>query len=73
MDEIVIKRANFEAIMKIVSGLREELEALQEELEILANKELVEKIEEGLKDVEEGRIYGLEEFRKVLDEETDAN
>ena len=32
------------------------------------NRDLVEKIEEGLKDLENGRTYGIEEFRKIVRE-----
>jgi PHD/YefM family antitoxin component YafN of YafNO toxin-antitoxin module len=68
MSEIVIKRKEFENLMDAISKIKEDLEALQEELEILMNCNLVEKIEEGLEDLREGRIYGIEEFKKAVKE-----
>jgi len=68
MSEIVIKRKEFENLIDAISKIKEDIEALQEELEILMNSDLVEKIEEGLEDLKEGRIYGIEEFKKAVKE-----
>jgi predicted transcriptional regulator len=63
-----IKRVDLDGILKLISRIRNDLDALQEELEVISNKELAEKIEEGLTDIEEGRVYGLEEFERALKE-----
>ena len=68
MNQIVIKRKEFENLINAISKIKEDIEALQEELEILMNRDLVEKIEEGLKDLENGRTYGIEEFRRIVRE-----
>ena len=68
MNQIVIKRKEFENLINAISKIKEDIEALQEELEILMNRDFVEKIEEGLKDLENGRTYGIEEFRRIVRE-----
>ena len=68
MEEIVIKKDDFERILNAVSKIKEDIDAIQEELEILANRNFVDKIKEGLEDLKEGRIYGIEEFKKVIRE-----
>ena len=68
MEEIVIKKEDFERILNAVSKIKEDIDAIQEELEILANRNFVDKINEGLEDLKEGRIYGIEEFKKVIRE-----
>jgi len=68
MEEIVIKKEDFERILNAVSKIKEDIDAIQEELEILANRNFVDKIKEGLEDLKEGRIYGIEEFKKVIRE-----
>ena len=68
MEEIVIKKDDFERILNAVSKIKEDIDAIQEELEILANRDFVDKIKEGLEDLKEGRIYGIEEFKKVIRE-----
>ena len=68
MVEIVIKKEDFERILNAVSKIKEDIDAIQEELEILANRDFVDKIKEGLEDLKEGRIYGIEEFKKVIRE-----
>ena len=52
----------------MISRIRNDLDALQEELEIISDKEFAEKIEEGLADIEEGRVYGFGEFERALKE-----
>jgi predicted transcriptional regulator len=66
MEHIAIKRADFDGILKLISRIQDDLGALQEELEIISDKEFAEKIEEGLADIEEGRVYGFEEFERAL-------
>ena len=66
--EIVIKKDDFERILNAVSKIKEDIDAIQEELEILANRDFVDKIKEGLVDLKKGRIYGIEEFKKVIRE-----
>lgn len=68
MNQIVIKRKEFENLINAISKIKEDIEALKEELEILMNRDFVEKIEEGLKDLENGRTYGIEEFRRIVRE-----
>ncbi|MEE9192883.1 MAG: hypothetical protein V3U04_09805 [Candidatus Aerophobetes bacterium] len=53
-------------IVGAIERIGEELENLKEEVEILADRELVVKIDEGLKDKEAGRVHGLEEFKKAV-------
>lgn len=64
----MIKKEDFERILNAVSKIKEDIDAIQEELEILANRNFVDKIKEGLEDLKEGRIYGIEEFKKVIRE-----
>lgn len=45
---------------------RADLDALQDELEIISDKKFAGRIEEGLADVEEGRVYGFEAFEGAL-------
>jgi predicted transcriptional regulator len=66
MEHVAVKRPDFDGILKLISRIRNDLDALQEELEIISDKEFAEKIEEGLTDIEEGRVYGLEEFERAL-------
>ena len=66
MEHIAIKRADFDGILKLISRIRNDLDALQEELGIISDKEFAAKIEEGLTDIEEGRVYGFEEFERAL-------
>ena len=66
MEHIAIKRADFDGILKLISRIRDDLDALQEELEIISDKEFAEKIEEGLADIEEGRVHGFVEFERAL-------
>ena len=68
MERIAIKRADFDGILKLISRIRNDLDALQEELEIISDKEFAEKIEEELADIEEGRVYGFGEFERALKE-----
>jgi len=68
MSDVVIKRKEFENLINAISKIKEDIEALQEELEILMNRDLVAKIEEGLEDLKENRIYGFEEFKKAVKE-----
>lgn len=66
MEHITIKRADFGGILKLISRIQADLGALQEELEIISDREFTEKIEEGLADIEEGKVYGFEEFERAL-------
>jgi len=66
MEDVAIKRADLHGILKLISRIRDDLDALQEELEIISDNELAGKIEEGLTDIEEGRVYGFEEFERAL-------
>ncbi|MCW3131096.1 MAG: hypothetical protein N2V76_08940 [Methanophagales archaeon] len=66
MEHVAIKRADLDGILKLISRIRKDLDALQEELEIISDNELAGKIEEGLMDIEEGRVYGFEEFERAL-------
>ncbi|MEE8168129.1 MAG: hypothetical protein V3T58_04585 [Candidatus Hydrothermarchaeales archaeon] len=62
---LTIRKSDLIEIVGAIERIEEELENLKEEVEILANRELVVKIDEGLKDKEEGRVHGLEEFKKA--------
>lgn len=66
MENITIKRADFESILKLISRVEDALDTLKEELEIISNKEFAGKIEEGLVDIDEGRVYGVAEFERAL-------
>ena len=66
MEEIAIKREDFDGILGLISGIRDDLDALREELEIILDNEFAGKIKEGLADIEEGRVYGFAEFEKAL-------
>ncbi len=66
MENVAIKRVDLHGILKLISRIRDDLDVLQEELEIISDNELVGKIEEGLTDIEEGRVYGFEEFERAL-------
>jgi hypothetical protein len=70
MEHVAIKRADLDGILKLISRIRDDLDALQEELEIISDNELAGKIEEGLTDIEEGRVYGLKEFERALKNKT---
>jgi PHD/YefM family antitoxin component YafN of YafNO toxin-antitoxin module len=47
--------------------LRLEVESLRETLEILSDKELMQSIEQGEKDIAEGRVYTRKELLEKLD------
>jgi hypothetical protein len=66
MAHVAIKRADLDGILKLISRIRNDLDALHEELEIISDDELAGKIEEGLTDIEEGRVYGFVEFERAL-------
>ena len=66
MAHVALKRADFDGILKLISRIRNDLDALQEELELISDDELVGKIEEGLTDIEEGRVHGFVEFEQAL-------
>jgi hypothetical protein len=66
MEHVAIKRADLDSILKLISRIRDDLDALQEELEMISNKELAGKIEEGIADIKSGRVFGLEEFERAL-------
>jgi hypothetical protein len=66
MEHVAIKRADLDGIPKLISRIQNDLDALQEELEIISDNELAWKIEDGLMDIEEGRVYGFEEFERAL-------
>ena len=68
MNEIVIKRKELENLINAISRIKEDIESLEEEFEILMNRDLLEKIEEGLEDLKKGRTHSIEEFRKVVRE-----
>ncbi len=46
MENVAIKRADLHGILKLISRIRDGLDALQEELEIISDNELAGKIEE---------------------------
>ncbi len=50
MEDVAIKRVDLHGILKLISRIRDDLDALQEELEIISDNELAGKIE--------GRTYG---------------
>ena len=66
IEHITIKRADFDGILKLILRIQADLGALREDLEIISDKEFTEKIEEGLADIEVGKVYGFEEFEKAL-------
>ena len=49
-------------------ALLEYIESLEETLEIMSDPETMAAIRQGMKDVEEGRTYALEDVKKELDE-----
>ena len=60
-------KKNLKAVVEEMPKLRSELESLKETLEILSDKELMQSIEQGRKDIAEGRVYTYEEVLKELD------
>ena len=68
MNEIVIKRKKLENLINAISRIKEDIESLEEEFETLMDRDLVEKIEDGLEDLSAGRVHSIEEFRKVVRE-----
>jgi len=48
--------------------MRDEMNDLIEMLEILLDRELLDSIERGKEDIKEGRIYTLQEFKKMVKE-----
>jgi len=56
-------------IFEVVSRLKREVDDLYEELEILMNKKLVENVERSRKEMQEGKLYDWDEFKKIVDEE----
>jgi hypothetical protein len=56
-------------IFEVVSRLKQEVDDLYEELEILMNKKTVESVERSRKEMQEGKLYDWDEFKKIVDEE----
>jgi hypothetical protein len=56
-------------IFEGVSKLKQEVNDLYEELEILMNKKTIEKVEKSRKEMQDGELYGWDEFKKIVDEE----
>jgi len=70
MSEIVFTEEEKKSIKVIVEEfpkLRLEVESLRETLEILSDKELMADIEQGKKDIAEGRVYTHKEMLEELD------
>jgi preprotein translocase subunit SecA len=60
------EKKNLKELTEEFPKLRSEIESLKETLEILSDKELMADIEQGKKDVAEGRVYTFEEALKEL-------
>ena len=56
-------------IFEVVSRLKQEVDDLYEELEILMNRKMVENVERSRKEMQEGKLYDWDEFKKIVDEE----
>ena len=56
-------------IFEVVSRVKQEVDDLYEELEILMNKKTVESVERSRKEMQEGKLYDWDEFKKIVDEE----
>ncbi len=69
MEAIQIERKTLMEIAEKVSALRDDMDAILEELEILLDTELMESIERGKKDIEEGKMHSLDEFQRAVETE----
>ncbi len=69
MEAIQIERKTLMEIAEKVSALRDDMDAILEELEILLDTELMESIERGKKDIEEGKMHSLDEFKRAVETE----
>lgn len=56
-------------IFEVVSRLKQEVNDLYEKLEILMNKKMVEEVERSRKEMQDGELYGWDEFKKIVGEE----
>ena len=52
-----------------MNRLKQEVDDLYDELEILMNKKMVENVERSRKEMQDGELYGWDEFKKIVDEE----
>ena len=69
MEAIQIERKTLMEIAEKVSALRDDMDAILEELEILLDTELMESIGRGKKDIEEGKVHSLDEFKRAVETE----
>ena len=65
---IEIKGEDLIDLMESLERMRDEMNDLIEMLEILLDRELLDSIERGKEDIKEGRIYTLQEFKKMVKE-----
>ncbi|MCD6276569.1 MAG: hypothetical protein J7J42_07515 [Thermoplasmata archaeon] len=65
---IEIKGEDLIDLMERLERMRDEMNDLIEMLEILLDRELLDSIERGKEDIKEGRIYTLQEFKKMVKE-----
>jgi hypothetical protein len=68
-EQIEIKGEINLRIFEVVSRLKQEVDDLYEELEMLMDKKMVENVERSRKEMQDGELYGWDEFKKIVDEE----
>ncbi|MDR0493850.1 MAG: hypothetical protein LBH74_09480 [Nitrososphaerota archaeon] len=59
-------KKNLKTVVEELPKLRLEVESLKETLEILSDKELMQDIEQGKKDISEGRVYTHKQMLEEL-------
>jgi hypothetical protein len=56
-------------IFEVISRLKQEVDELYDEVEILMSKNTVESVERSRKEMQDGKLYDWDEFKKIVDEE----